>query len=91
MTRIFRWSATGLLLGALLVTEGVSWGASPQGGDYQPYVAPQAEILSTPLFVLIAYSAIWIVLLIFVGSVWRRQRRVEAELELLRQRLGGDR
>ena len=60
------------------------------GGGYQPYVpAAGAHEVSAPLFVVLAYSAIWLVLLSFIISVWRRQRKVEAELESLRQQLGG--
>ena len=59
--------------------------ASP--ADYQPYVPPAAAEVSAPLYVVIAYSAIWLVLILFVASVWRRQRRVEEEIDGLRQLL----
>jgi heme exporter protein CcmD len=60
------------------------------GDGFKPYVAPsEAGAISAPLFVLIAYAAIWVVLLIFLGSVWRRQRRVEEELHELQRRLEG--
>lgn len=57
---------------------------------YQPYVATSsADQVSAPLFVVLAYSAIWLVLLLFVLSVWRRQQRVAAEMEQLKKKLGG--
>ncbi len=61
--------------------------APTPAGDYQPYVPPASEAVSAPLFVVIAYAAIWVVLVIFLASVWRRQRRVEQELRDLEQRL----
>jgi CcmD family protein len=64
------------------------WADDPRG--YQPYVATSAtDPISAPLFVVLAYSAIWLVLLLFVLSVWRRQQRVEAEMEQLKKKLGG--
>jgi hypothetical protein len=57
------------------------------GGDYKPYVPPAASETSTPLFVIIAYSAIWLILMFFLVSIWMRQRRVDDELRTLRRRL----
>jgi heme exporter protein CcmD len=66
---------------------GLAWADGPTK-DYQPYVPPEGGGDTSSLFVVLAYAAIWLVLLLFVGSVWQRQRRVEAELRSLRQRLG---
>jgi heme exporter protein CcmD len=74
-------SLTLLLIGPLLALAGAS-------GDYKPYVPPEAGTVSAPLFVLIAYAAIWLVLMIFLVSVWHRQRRVTEELHELEKRLG---
>ena len=59
------------------------------GGDYKPYVPPAASDVPAPLFVIVAYSAIWLVLLIFLVSVWVRQRRVDEELRALQRRFEG--
>jgi CcmD family protein len=56
--------------------------------DYQPYVPPEGGEVPAPLFVVLAYSAIWLVLLVFVASVWLRQRHVELELKELQRQLG---
>ena len=73
-------SLTLLLLWPLL--------SAATGDGFKPYVPPsEAGAISAPLFVLIAYAAIWVVLLVFLGSVWRRQRRVEEELRELQRRL----
>jgi CcmD family protein len=87
LMRIRSLLASLVLLGWPLVAHPARAAA---GGDYQPYSpGDAAEQVSAPLFVVLAYSAIWIVLLLFVVSLWRRQRRVETEMEQLRQQLGG--
>lgn len=72
---------------ALLLLQPLLALAEPSA-DYKPYVPPEAGAVSAPLFVLIAYAAIWLVLMIFLVSVWHRQRRVSEELRELRRRLG---
>ena len=58
---------------------------APAGG-YKPWTPPNKEQVSAPLFVVLAYSAIWLAVLAFVFSVWTRQRRVERELaQLIRE------
>ncbi len=75
-------------LALLLLAELPRAWAAPSA-DWKPYVPERADEVSAPLFVVLAYSAIWVALLLFVLSVWRRQRRLEAEVADLRQRLGG--
>jgi len=76
------------LLLTLLLTPGLALAAKAE--DYQPYTTgAETGQVSAPLFVIIAYSLIWLVLIGFVVSVWRRQRRVEEELDLLRRQLEG--
>ncbi len=62
-----------------------SWAAS--SADYEPYIPPTNPTESASLFVILAYSTIWLVLLFFVLTVWRRQKKVEAELRALHERL----
>ncbi len=65
--------------------------AQKAGEAYQPYAAgSQPAKVSAPLFVVLAYSAIWLVLLLFVASIWSRQRRVQREVARLQRRLGGE-
>jgi hypothetical protein len=73
------------MLPLLLVS---SMALADQSDDFQPY-RPEAatEQVSAPLHVVLAYSLIWVVLLAFVASVWRRQRRVEAEIAEMRRQL----
>lgn len=67
-----------------------TWAAAAAAGDYEPYTPPAQGQVSAPLFVLLAYSAIWVLLLLFVLSVWQRQRRVEDEVARLRRQLERD-
>lgn len=58
----------------------------PAKGGFQPWSPPEKEQVSAPLFVVLAYSAIWLAVLAFVLSVWLRQRRLEQELaQLIRE------
>jgi len=81
-----KWQIITALVGFLMVI------VSPAAAqDFQPYTGSSTDAaaqVSAPLFVVLAYSAIWLVLLFFVASIWRRQRRVEAELARVSERLG---
>ncbi len=63
--------------------------AGAAGQDYEPFTQGGAETgqVSAPLYVILAYSIIWLVLLFFVASVWKRQKVVERDLEDLRREL----
>ncbi len=41
-------------------------------------------------FLFAAYSATWVVLFLYVYSLWRRQNRIAAEIERLRERIEGE-
>ena len=53
--------------------------------EYDPQSAVGA--VDIPLFVILAYSAVWLVTLAFVVATWRRQARVHAQMNELQQRL----
>lgn len=87
MRRMLRSVVVALSVTLVLWITG-RWATAATEGDYRPYTsASTAEQVSAPLFVVIAYSAIWLLVLLFVMSVWLRQRRVEAELAQVRQQL----
>jgi len=56
--------------------------------DYDPSTA-RPEV-SAPLFVVLAYSAIWLCVVGFAVLIWRRQRRIDDQLAELERRLGRD-
>jgi CcmD family protein len=53
--------------------------------DFDPTKATKA--VSAPLFVIIAYSAIWLVVLLFAVALFRRQRAIADELAQAQARL----
>ncbi|MBK8481370.1 MAG: hypothetical protein IPL40_09385 [Proteobacteria bacterium] len=56
--------------------------------DYDPATA--VPEVSAPLFVVLAYSAIWLCVVGFCVMIWRRQRRIELQLAELQQSLAGE-
>lgn len=63
--------------------------AEEGAASYEPYQAGQgAQGVSAPLYVLIAYSVIWLAVLLFVVSVWRRQQELQEEMRRLEEQLG---
>ncbi len=41
-------------------------------------------------FLFAAYSATWVVLFLYVYTLWRKQSRIEQELQRLKNRIGGE-
>lgn len=41
-------------------------------------------------FLFAAYSATWVVLFLYVYTLWRKQSRIDQELQRLKNRIGGD-
>lgn len=76
-------------LAALMLLGRVAAAAGEDG--YQDVVAGAAQTSSAPVLVTIAYGLIWIVVLAYVVSIWRRQNRLSAQLQQLRRRLEGQR
>jgi|GEM_PF-4403639 CcmD family protein len=61
--------------------------ATKGGGEYEAFKPGMSQNVNVPLFVVIAYSVIWIVLLGLLVALWRRQGRLNAELEQLEAQL----
>ncbi len=38
-------------------------------------------------YLFAAYSAIWVVLFLYVLSLWRKQNRIDAELQMLKDKV----
>jgi hypothetical protein len=53
--------------------------------DFDP--SKQTPSVSAPLYVVLAYSAIWLAVIGFAVMIWRRQRTVDEEIVGARQRL----
>jgi CcmD family protein len=68
--------------------------AQPPAQDgFRPFVPGQGaveQLPATPL-VFTAYAIVWVVLVVYVWSVWRRLGRVEADLRSVQQKGGAGR
>lgn len=85
MKALTRWrlSLTGLLfaLTAPLAAQQPPTGFVPAGE-----LPPTEQLPAAPLLI-IAYAFVWVALMLYVWSVWRRLVRVEGELSALEQRV----
>lgn len=70
---------------AALSVQSAASGSDPGYRDVVP-----AERVSAPLYVGLAYGVIWIVVMVYLLVLWRRQSRVAATLEHLQRQLDRD-
>lgn len=77
-----------LLPGSFLSAQQPAQPPSAQG-DFVPVSAlpPQGEQLPAAPFLLGAYAFIWVALLVYVWSLWKRMTKLEHELADLRRRV----
>jgi CcmD family protein len=86
-----------LLLVALVATcagavPGVGWAQQPQSQRPQDEFVPvkdlgqQEQLPAAPLLVA-AYVVVWLALLVYLWSIWRRLGKVDQELSALTRRL----
>ena len=83
MKRLFLFAVVVLGLGAPV------WaGQQPagQGGFVPANTLPPVDTLPAAPMVIAAYAFVWVVLFIYVWSVWRRLRKVEQEIADLKRR-----
>jgi CcmD family protein len=85
---------TLLLLVLLALVPGAAFGAQqpaqPAGaqGEFVPVNSlPQAEQLPAAPLVIGAYAFVWVALLVYVWSLWRRMTKLERELADLQRRV----
>mgnify|MGYP001306970731 CR=1 FL=1 len=61
----------------------------PAQEEYLPIdQLPPTEQLPGGVFVVIAYGFIWVAVMLYVWSLWRRLGKVEAEMQALQRRSG---
>jgi CcmD family protein len=88
------------LLAVVLLTV-ACWGSVPAAVQTQPppspaqegfvpidQLKPKEELPAAPL-VMAAYGVAWIVVFVYVWSIWRRLSRVEQEIASISQRVAG--
>lgn len=94
----FTFLNVSLMAGAIILTAGmsVSLSAQPQppaaptaaqdGFVPMSELAPREMLPATPL-VFYAYSFVWLALIVYVFTIWRRMARVEQDLADVQRRL----
>jgi len=94
----FRFRTFSLLAGAIVLAAGmsVSLSAQPQPPAAPPAaqdgfvpmseLAPREMLPATPL-VFYAYAFVWLALIVYVFTIWRRMARVEQDLAEVQRRL----
>lgn len=94
MTRLARVTFVVLLVSvcAAALTR-PAWAQQPKAGqeEFVPIDAlpPEEQLPAAPLLVG-AYAFVWVTLIAYLWSIWRRLRKVESELrQLERRRAGG--
>ena len=93
MTRVRRWMTAALLAlacaGAGATSVRAAQPAQPAARDeFVPIreIPPEDQLPAAPLLIG-AYSVAWLVIVVYVWSLWRRLGRVETELQTLTGRL----
>lgn len=80
-----------VLLGLPVVVAAAQPPSQPQGGFVPIDQLPAPESFPAAPLVIAAYAVAWIVIFLYVWSVWRRLNRVETELKQALQQSGGRR
>ncbi|HEX7485259.1 MAG TPA: CcmD family protein [Vicinamibacterales bacterium] len=66
---------------------GQAAGAEPQDQFVPVKSLPQQEQLPAAPLLLTAYGFVWVVLLVYVWTIWRRLMKVEREMQVLSARV----
>ena len=86
-------TVAGLLMGAA-ATIAAQTPQSPAAQEgFKPYVPGQGgmEVLPATPLVFAAYAFVWVALVVYVWSMWRRVSRLEQELRVVRDKTGSAR
>ena len=73
----------GLLAGTLASAQPPAGG---QGGFVPVDTLPAAEQLPVAPLLITAYAFVWVAVLFYVWTIWRRLNKVEGEMQMLEQR-----
>ncbi len=72
----------------LLLTAASAFAQEPQSEFVPLRDVPRTEQVPAAPFVFIAYAIVWLAVLFYVWTLWRRQGRVEKELHELQHKMG---
>jgi CcmD family protein len=86
-TRLFLACCSILLLAASTIA------SQPPGQEGFVPVTPETAVEQLPAapLLIVAYAFVWVALLVYVWSIWRRLEKVEREMHALEQRGSGTR
>jgi CcmD family protein len=59
---------------------------SPGQSEFVPVTGPVTEHLPAAPLLIAAYAFVWIAVMVYVWTIWRRLKRVEADLQELERR-----
>ncbi|MGE5245419.1 MAG: CcmD family protein [Betaproteobacteria bacterium] len=75
------------MAGGLLLTAAPAFALQPGQSEFVPVSSlPKTEQMPAAPLLITAYAFVWVALLVYVWSIWRRLGRVEAEMQALAQR-----
>ena len=72
----------------LLGTMAAAQAPAPQDGFVNVNTLPPADQVAAGPLLLAAYSFVWVAVLFYVWTVWRRLNKVETEMKALERRSG---
>jgi CcmD family protein len=84
LKRLFTVCGSTFVLGTIVAAQA----PTAQDGFVPVNSLPPADQVSAGPLLLAAYSFVWVALLFYVWTVWRRLNRVEAEMKALARRSG---
>jgi len=79
-----------LVVWTLLLVGGPAWALQPPpSGEFVPLdqLPPSDQMPSAPLLVT-AYAFVWVAVLFYVWTIWRRLNKVESEMQALGRNRG---
>jgi CcmD family protein len=79
-----------LVVWTLLMIAGPAWALQPPPtGEFVPIdqLPPSEQLPSAPLLVT-AYAFVWVALLFYVWTIWRRLNKVESDMQALGRNRG---
>ncbi len=88
---VMRWALAAWTLVLVAGPVAVAWAgqAQPGQGEFVPISQlPPGDQLPAARLLIAAYAFVWVVLLVYLWSIWRRIEKVEADLRSLERRPG---
>jgi CcmD family protein len=78
-----------LAIAPFALTAASAFAQPEQLNEYKPVTGPPPETIPAAPLVIAAYIIVWLGLMVYLWSIWRRLGRVEAELQALQRRTPG--